>query len=350
MPGECGNSARFDLVEVAMRYGLTACLLFLSTLTLAQETPKSGVPNYDIAIHGHGDYLQTPDGKLYYEKEGQGPIAIIIAGGPGADHSSFHPFFSRLAKDHTVVYFDSIGRGRSDRLKDPSQYTVWRDAEDVERLRAMFAAEKITVIGHSYGGMPALAYAVTHPQHVDHLVLSDTLHCASGFQENINSVNFFESHQYPDHWAKLMELRKEGVKSSADSYGDIYMSGASGDSVYWYDTANAARMFHSGEHGMFNYGVYLAMIGDDPEWTVSGTMKHYDPRPQMKKLHVPTLICVGRWDRVAVPKVAMEMKNLLPADSSHLRIFEKSGHRPWIEETDLYFKTLDDFFADRLKD
>ncbi|MBI1755826.1 MAG: alpha/beta hydrolase, partial [Fimbriimonas ginsengisoli] len=73
-------------------------------------------------------------------------------------------------------------------------------------------------------------------------------------------------------------------------------------------------------------------------------------RRKMKNLRVPVLICVGRWDRVAIPKASWEIKQLLPAETSHLRIFEKSGHRPWVEETDLYFKTVADFLADKLKD
>ena len=118
----------------------------IAGVAIAQEQPKNGVPNYDVPIHGKGKTIDTPDGKLYYEQEGKGPVIVMVAGGPGGDHTSFHPFFSRLAKDHTVVYFDNIGRGRSDRLKDKKRYTVWRDAEDIERLRKALGQDKITVI------------------------------------------------------------------------------------------------------------------------------------------------------------------------------------------------------------
>src|SRR5437762_8913996 len=134
--------------------------------------------------------------------EGVGPVIIIVAGGPGGGHSSFHPFFSKLAKDHTVVYFDNIGRGRSDRLVNLKQYTVQRDAEDIEVLREKLGQDKITILGHSYGGMPALAYAEKYPEHIARLILSDTLHSARGFQQNIDSCNAFEQRQYPEVWAQ----------------------------------------------------------------------------------------------------------------------------------------------------
>src|SRR2546423_7907861 len=133
-----------------MRWPFLLLLHMFPTFVLAQPfVPKDVVPNYDVPIHGHGEYINTPDGKIYYEQEGQGPIVILVAGGPGGPHTSFHPFFSRLASDHTVVYFDNIGRGRSDQLKDPKRYTVWRDAEDIEQLRRALGADKIDVIGHS---------------------------------------------------------------------------------------------------------------------------------------------------------------------------------------------------------
>ena len=316
-------------------------ILLIPSIVLAQETPTPGVPNYDVPIHGHGQFCDSKYGKIYYETEGSGPIVIIVAGGPGGDHTSFHPFFSRLAKDHTVVYFDSIGRGRSDRLKDLKQYTVQRDAEDIEALRQKFGADKIDVIGHSYGGMPALAYAEKYPQHTAHLVLSDTLHSAQGFQQNIDSCNDFEAKQYPEVWAQLMAMRKKGVLSTDDKYGELY--GPPLGQLYWYDPNNAKKMFNSGDKGGFNPDVYNAMLGNDTEWKVNGTMKSFDGRKKMRDLHMPVLICVGRHDRVAIPRFAYEMKTLLPAETSKLVIFEKSGHRPWVEETDLYFATVSDF-------
>ena len=106
-------------------------------------------------------------------------------------------------------------------------------------------------------------------------------------------------------------------------------------------------MHFPGKADAENNDVYLAMIGDDPEWRVGGTMKNYDPRARMRTLHVPTLVCVGRYDRVALPKIAYEMKNLLPAATSTLAIFNESGHRPWVEETNRYFQVVGDFLDGR---
>lgn len=322
-----------------MKRILTLCV-FAAAVSACAQDPK---PNYEVPIHGHGKTVDTPSGKVYYEKEGAGPPVFIVAGGPGGGHASFHPWFSRLAKDHTVVYVDNIGRGRSDRLKDPAGYTVPRDADDLEAVRKSLGVDRISLIGHSYGGMPALAYALEYPQHTSRLVLSDTIYSEKSFQANIDNANANARNQYSETWAKLMEMRRNGTKSSTEEYEDLY--GGTTMDVYWFDLSNEEKMFHSGDPADgFNPEVYAAMLGDDAEWKVGGTMKGYDPSKRMRKMTTPTLICVGRYDRISLPRVAAEMQALIPG--ARLETFERSGHRPWVEETDRYFAVVDGFLAD----
>jgi len=322
---------------------MTCCWLPVSAQ--AQASPEASAKT-GMGIHGKGQFAPSKFGKIYYETEGSGSPVFLVAGGPGSSHASFHPWFSRLAAEHTVVYLDNIGRGRSDRLvpQRSSEYTVERDAEDIEALRIALGYDRISVIGHSYGGMPALAYALKYPQHVSRLVLSDTLLNAQSWQQNIDSVNFTARNQFPEIWEQLMQLRKHGVKSGADEYGDLY--GKTELDIYWRDPDMESQLYRSGDKAdASNSDVYLSFIGDDPEWQVGGTMKRYDPRSRMQSLAVPTLVCVGRYDRVGTPKIAGEIKAALPAASSRLVVFERSGHRPWVEETDAYFSLLKDFFS-----
>lgn len=310
----------------------------LAGLTLVQGNDVMSIAPY----HGKGMTISTKDGNLYYETEGTGPIVVLIAGGPGGGHSSFHGFFNELSKTHTVIYLDNIGRGRSDRLKDPKKYTVWRDAEDIEALRVALKADKISVLGHSYGGMPAIAYGIRYANRVDKLILSDTLHSAQGFQQNIDSCNFNAQNHYPQAWEKLMAMRARGVKSSASEYADLY--GECLNELYWFDESNGSKLFRSSDpKDGFDGDVYSVMLGDDPEWKVGGTMRSFDPRKEMKKITAPTMICVGRHDQIATPKVSYEMSKLIPG--SKLIVFDKSGHRPWVEEKALYFRVVGDFLG-----
>ena len=65
-----------------------------------------------------------------------------------------------------------VGRGRSNRLADPCADTLARDVADLEEIREEIGAENVVLIGHSYGGILAAAYAAAHPEHVAKMVLS----------------------------------------------------------------------------------------------------------------------------------------------------------------------------------
>src|SRR3712207_2805724 len=69
-------------------------------------------------------------------------------------------YFGRLAGDGFNVYvYDEVGSGRSSRLEDPRGYTLERDVADLEAIREEIGAKRLVLIGHSYGGTLAAAYA-----------------------------------------------------------------------------------------------------------------------------------------------------------------------------------------------
>jgi len=114
-------------------------------------------------------YLRVPaEGRVR-----EAPI-IFLHGGPGVpDMRGDSEYFGRLARDGFDVYvYDRVGRGRSSRLDDPRGYTLERDVADLEAIREKIGAERIVLIGHSYGGTLAAAYASSHPKRVAKIVLS----------------------------------------------------------------------------------------------------------------------------------------------------------------------------------
>ncbi len=99
---------------------------------------------------------------------------IFLHGGPGVpDLKGDARYFGRLARDGFDVYvYDEAGSGRSTRLDDPRGYTLERDVADLEAIRREIGAERVILIGHSYGGVLAAAYAASHPERVAKMVLS----------------------------------------------------------------------------------------------------------------------------------------------------------------------------------
>src|ERR1700733_14324423 len=86
----------------------------------------------------------VPDGSSMREK----PTLILLHGGPGFDHSSFKPLFTRLANLAQVVYYDHRGHGRSDR-RPAEEWTLDTFADDVVRLCDALGIVKPIVLGQS---------------------------------------------------------------------------------------------------------------------------------------------------------------------------------------------------------
>jgi len=127
------------------------------------------------------NFTMVNGAKLWYETAGTGEPLLLIPGGPGLSHVYFKPHFSKLADRFKIIHFDTFGRGKSERAKSPSEYTLQRDVDDIEELRKSLGIDKLNIFGHSYGGIVAQAYILKHPEHVKKLVLSNTLFSSKMF-------------------------------------------------------------------------------------------------------------------------------------------------------------------------
>ncbi|HEV2779819.1 MAG TPA: alpha/beta fold hydrolase [Actinophytocola sp.] len=290
-------------------------------------------------VHGEGERIDTPHGRVYLEVEGEGPVVVLVPGGPGVGHAHYHPWFSRLADRHTVVYFDAPGTGRSDRPTGSGDYSVRTYAGAVEAIREHLGAGRIAVAGLSFGGLVAAEYATTHPDRVRRLVFSNAPYSAASWQRgNIDNVNHEIRVRYPQLWDRLMRLREAGITSLAPEYQAVFQRVL--PELEWADPDGHPTLNRDPAE-KFQPDVYTAFIGSDPEWTVQGTLAGFDPTPRLAGLAVPTLVVTGRFDRVTPPAIAHSLARLVPG--AELIVFERSGHRPWAEEPDRYFAALHTF-------
>lgn len=292
-------------------------------------------------IHPEGKYVTVNGEKLWYESEGTGDPIILIAGGPGNSHLYFHSYFSALKNHYRVIYFDAFGRGKSGRAPQPSkQYSFLRDVEDVEAFRKALGVDKIILLGHSYGGMVAQAYALKYPSSVKKLILSNTLFSGEMWQANNDNCNYEIRNQYPEVWDSLMIIRRQGMHSSSAAHQRLYAKVHPG-TFYYFDASNI-KGFPT-DSVSFNPDVYYTIAGDDADFLIAGDMGEIDFRPRLKELSMPVLVLAGRFDRVALPKFSVQFKEYAP--QAAFVMFEKSGHEPFIEETEKYFNVLQEFLS-----
>jgi proline iminopeptidase len=245
----------------------------------------------------------VPDGRVMREK----PVAFVIHGGPGGDHSSFKPVFSPLAERLQLVYFDHRGQGRSAR-GDPTKYTLDENVEDMEALRRHLGLGPIVSIGTSYGGMVALAHAARHPASVSHLIAVVTA-AHGGFIKRAQEI--LAERGTPEQREASEPVWRGAVKDRAQMQRFYAVMGP----LYSrrYDPAGAAlgheRTLHEPEPLNRAFG---------------GFLRHFDLRPKLGRIAAPTLVIAGRHDWICPPEFSEEIARLVPR--AELRIFENSSH------------------------
>ncbi|MFA6297579.1 MAG: alpha/beta fold hydrolase [Nocardioides sp.] len=112
-----------------------------------------------LTIHGH---------RRAFVKVGQGP-ALLLLHGLGCDHTTWEPVLDTLAKRYTVIAPDLLGHGQSD--KPRADYSVGGYANGMRDLLTVLGIDKVTVVGHSFGGGVAMQFAYQFPERTERMML-----------------------------------------------------------------------------------------------------------------------------------------------------------------------------------
>jgi len=112
-----------------------------------------------VTIHGH---------RLAYVKAGRGPVLLLLHG-LGCTHRTWLPVLDSLARRYTVIAPDLLGHGESD--KPRADYSIGAFANGMRDLLTLLGIDKVTVVGHSFGGGVAMQFAYQFPERTERLVL-----------------------------------------------------------------------------------------------------------------------------------------------------------------------------------
>lgn len=278
--------------------------------------------------------------KINVEVLGEGDPIFFLPGGPGNSHDYMQGNFGQYYKTNTVVFFDFLGRGKSDDAKDVSEYSVENDVVLIEKLRKILGYNKISLVGHSYGTVPAQAYAIKYPDHVDKMVLINGFHSGAMWQANCDSYNQYAKTHFPEKWKQVDSLRALGYVSSQEPLKTVYGNFPT-KYIYYHNTNLKQNVPKENYRGWAN-DVYVEIIGRDGDFDVSGSMINQDYRQQLKDVKAKTLIIAGRYDGVSTPEFAVQYKTFMP--QAQFVMFEQSAHNPYLEEPEKFYGLFETFF------
>lgn len=280
---------------------------------------------------------------IYYMTIGRGKPLVILHGGPGASHDYFLPYLLPLARHNRLVMIDERGSGRSQKLEDPSGYTIDNMVEDVEAVRQGLNLGKISLLGHSYGGALAQAYALKYQQNLTHLILASTWSSTRSMNDVLVKMKESMNPELRDRIDKLEQagLFGRGKPYEQNRYTAEYMIAAWGEGYFPYVYHNRPDPNYDPiAQGNTAWDLYREMWGEHGEFVIDGNLKSMEYTDRLPSIKVPSLMVVGEHDECD-PSLSKVMQAKI--SGSELAIMPNSGHMTFVDQPDLFNKTVNDF-------
>jgi proline iminopeptidase len=279
---------------------------------------------------------------IYYKTVGHGAPLVIVHGGPGASHDYFLPYLLPLARQNRLIFIDERGSGRSEKLDDPKGYTVEAMVEDVEDVRRALALGKISLLGHSYGGVIAQAYAFKYQPNLSHLLLCSTFHSTRALNDIFLKM---KAAMAPELRARIDEMEKAGLYGHGkdyekNRYTDEYMKTAWGEGYFPYLYQRHPDANFDPTSGGSSWELYREMWGSHGEFIIDGNLVSVEYADRLPIIKVPTLITAGDHDE-SDPSIAQTMHDKIAG--SRLIIYPQSGHMTFVDQPVLFVKTVNEF-------
>lgn len=327
---------------------ICSCALILSCSQAPEpkEDPSASYfANSETGIKAGGVKVisvETPKGKfnVWTKRIGNNPQIklLLLNGGPGLTHEYFECFESFLpAEGIEFIYYDQLGCGNSDNPKDTSLWDLPRYVEEVEQVRKALNLDNSNfyLLGHSWGGILAMEYALKYQSNLKGLVISNMMCDCPAYGKYADEV-----------LAKQMEstvldsIKKIEGKGdfSNPKYMELLMKHFYSKHICRIPVAEwpepVTRSF-----GKVNSSLYVTMQGPS-EFGIAGKLTRWTVKDRLKELTIPTLCIGGKHDTMDpehMKWMSTEVKNgtyLYCPNGSHMSLYD---------DQDVYMKGLIQF-------
>lgn len=306
---------------------------WLLTATLVVPVIASPTERQQANALASGEhYVNIRGVRLRYLVRGRGPVLVVQPGGAGwgGDVTAYVETLRPLEKSSKVVYLDPRGIGRSERLNNPSDYSISEYAEDLEALRQHLGLDRFALAGHSHGGFVALVYAARYPQRLDHLIILDS----TPYLDWSDYSSWCASR--PGYAEALASLRPDADSAAGSEEQFRQRVGTILRILHFHDYRTVAHVMDPIlERTSFSPGPYN-------QWQAK-EMSNFDVRPQLASITVPLLIVVGDDDIPLMRRGAAVMRDAIRR--SQLLVVPAAGHWPWIERPEITLGEIRRFLA-----
>jgi proline iminopeptidase len=265
---------------------------------------------------------------------------LLLHGGPGATSEYWEAadsYFPNAGIQY--FYYDQLGSGKSENPNDERLWNVDRFVDEVEQVRKALGldASNFIILGHSWGGILGLEYAIKYQENLKGLIISNMV---SSIPDYIDYANKVLGPQLPEEVLKTIKFYEQKEDYSNPEYLGLIEE--------YYYPKHVLRMSPSEwpnpvlrAFANLNYPLYLKMQGPS-EFGVVGNaiLKGWDRTNDLSTISIPTLTIGAKYDTMD-PK-AMEKMSKLVQNGKYLYCPEGS-HLAMYDDQNTYFRGVIDF-------
>lgn len=298
-------------------------------LALPVVFPAESATAVQIQHDSHVQETRVPVSgvELYARVVGQGSPILVLHGGPDLDHAYLLPELDRWRDGYRLIYYDQRGRGRSAEGVRSEDVTLESEIRDLDEVRRHFGLETAALLGHSWGAVLALEYALRHPTRISHLILMNPA------PVSLSDLALFRE-SYLETLGAEMDRQREILASVGYQTGDPEAVTA-GCRIHFLPALNRhddyeklmARVretfFRQGAEGIVKARAVTDRLHHET-WKRDG----YDLLPELRALDIPTLVVTGEDDFIPVV-VAEHIAEAIP--HAMLVTIPDCGHFAYLE-------------------
>jgi proline iminopeptidase len=238
-----------------------------------------------------------------------------------------------LADRRTVIFYDQLGCGASDRPDDPSLWTLERSVEEVAAVCEALGLSRIHLFGNSWGGWLALQYTLDRRPDLASLTISSS---PPSVPRVVAEMGILRG-QLPEDVERVIADHEARREFDCPEYSAAILV------FYKRHLCRLDPWPPSVERSLgsaFGAGPYVTMWGPSEFGPVTGNLAGWDVTDRLGELTMPVLLTVGRHDEMW-PSHMEDMRERIP--NAELVVFEDSSHMAFVEEHAAYMAVMNRF-------
>lgn len=277
-------------------------------------------------------WIAVPGGRVWASRVGggEGLPLLVLHGGPGSCHD-YLISLAQLGGERPVIFYDQLGCGRSDRPASRSHWRIDRFVQELQAVVTAFDLSRCHLLGHSWGTMLGLDWALQEPGRVASLTFVSPC---------------FSMRRIKADMARLKQALPQSIQDVLTAHET---RGTTDSGMY----RAATRLFYQ-QHvcrlvpwpeplvrtqSAFSWEVYQTMWGPS-EFTLSGNLSDYEREDRLGELAVPVLYACGQYDEITPESTAAYHER---TPGSRFVVFPASSHVPNLEEPEHFLHTVAGF-------